>query len=196
VPAAMDTPPHRTIAWIDVAALIPKDPPRTPASQQTYRQAVEKGSRCVLRLVPDGSTSTRPLLYQTAAGLSSKSELDSAPGDPAHHRGDGRARRARRHLSRINRWRNTVSATRSPKRLVSRATHSSRQRVNVDDPRTGIAEGPADLRAAGCVFLQLDVPVTLEYSGDGIDRRRLRFPQLSDQRVHQLVVAVCQHRRR
>ena len=59
--------------------------------------------------------------------------------------------------------------------MVSRATHSSCQNVGAEDPRTSIAEGPADLRAAGCVFLQLDAPVTLEYKDDGIDSRRLRF---------------------
>jgi hypothetical protein len=47
--------------------------------------------------------------------------------------------------------------------------------VKAEDPRTSIAEGPADLRAAGCVFLQLDAPVTVEYNGDGVDLRRLRF---------------------
>jgi hypothetical protein len=104
-----------------------------------------------------------------------KSELDNAPGDPAHHRGDGAARRARRHHSRINQWRNTVSATRSPRRLVSRATHLSCQNVNAEDSRTSLAEGPADLRAAGCVVPPARHPITLEHCGDGVDLRRLPF---------------------
>ena len=59
--------------------------------------------------------------------------------------------------------------------MVSRATHSSCQNVDAEDPRTSIAEGPADLRAAGCVLVQLDTPSRLSTGGDGVDLRRLRF---------------------
>lgn len=78
-------------------------------------------------------------------------EVDSAPGVPAHHRGDGTARRAHRHHSRINRWRNTVSASRTPRRRVERAARPSRQRINVEDRRTGMMQiRPIRALPVGC----------------------------------------------
>lgn len=160
---------------VDDAALIPKDPRRPPASQQTYSQVVEKGSRCGVAIranridldattvVPDNGQIVfeNPHWTVRRATVHIIEERRGTPGRPVSFAKPPMAQRG-------------ICCLKS-QTLVSTTPHSSCRNVETEESRIGIAPGPAHPHAAGFVFLQVDTAVTLERGSDGTDLRWQRL---------------------